>query len=52
MDIEKLQKAAEPLIKYLAENHHPHVTAMVTNNSVELVDGFMNIQGIDKFLKD
>lgn len=50
--LEDLQKAAEPLIKYLAENHHPHTTAVVTNTGVEIVEGVMNIQGIDKFLKD
>lgn len=32
-------KDAEPLLKYLREKHHPHTTAIVTGNSIELVEG-------------
>jgi hypothetical protein len=31
--------AAMPLIKYLSENHHPHVTAIITPTSCELMEG-------------
>ena len=48
----ELEAAAEPLIKYLAGKHHPHVTAIVTSTSVELVEGLMNIPNITKHLKD
>lgn len=52
MDLEKLKEAAAPLIKYLSENHHPHVTAMVTNTSIELSEGIASIPNIYDFLKD
>ena len=32
--LEELEEAAKPLIKYLCENYHPHVTAIVTPTSV------------------
>lgn len=35
---DELLEAAKPLIKYLAENHHPHVTAIVTATEVQLVE--------------
>lgn len=31
--------ASRPLIKYLSENHHPHVTAIVSGQSTELLEG-------------
>ena len=43
--------ASRPLIKYLAENHHPHVTAIITGNSVQLVEG-MEGQTINDYLVD
>lgn len=45
----ELRQAAEPLIKYLAQQHHPHVIAIVTNSSVELLEGIMSIPKIDDF---
>ncbi len=50
--VEELKKAAEPLIKYLCENHHPHVTAIVTPTSVEVLEGIMAVQEIHDFLVD
>ncbi len=47
-----LKKAALPLIKYLAENHHPHVIAHVTSTSIELAEGLLNITNITDFIKD
>ena len=29
---ENFEKAVKPLMKYLAENHHPHVTAITSEN--------------------
>jgi len=52
VEFEKLRMAAMPLIKYLNENHHPHVTAIVTSTSVELVEGLMNIPNIFDHVKD
>ena len=28
-----------PVIKYLCENHHPHVTVIVTSTNAELLEG-------------
>ena len=50
--LKELKEAAMPLIKYLNENHHPHVTAIVTHTSVELVEGLMNIPKIYDHVKD
>lgn len=33
------EEAAKPLMKYLCENHHPHVTVIVTGNICELLEG-------------
>jgi hypothetical protein len=33
------EKAARPLIKWLCENEHPHVTAIITPTSCELLEG-------------
>lgn len=37
--ISEFEKAARPLIQYLCENHHPHVTAIITPVSCELLEG-------------
>lgn len=34
----ELKEAASPLIKYLCENYHPHVTAIVTPTSIEVME--------------
>lgn len=52
LDATPLQVAAEPLIKYLCENYHPHVTAIVTGTSVEVLEGVEVASDITKFLKD
>lgn len=48
----ELVKAASPLIKYLNENYHPHVTAIVTPTSVELLEGLMCNPRVFDFIKD
>lgn len=45
-------EASKPLIKYLAENHHPHTIASVTANGVELLEGCMSHQNINEYLVD
>ena len=50
--LDTLREAARPLIKYLAENHHPHTTAIVTSTSVEVLEGTMSIPKIHEFLVD
>ena len=38
---EKLEEAIRPLIKVLAEDHHPHHTCIVRSNGYELSEGVM-----------
>lgn len=44
-------KASRPLIKHLAENHHPHVTAIVTGNNTQLLEGMYG-ETINSYLPD
>jgi hypothetical protein len=37
--LEKFEKAVRPLMKYLAENHHPHTSVYVTSRAAELLEG-------------
>ena len=48
----EMEEAAKPMIKYLAQNHHPHTTAIVTATGVEIVDGVMSNPNITEFLRD
>lgn len=34
-----LRRAAEPLVRYLQENYHPHTTVIVTHDSAEVFIG-------------
>ena len=50
--IEEFKKAATPLLKYLNNKHHPHVTAIITSTSIELVQGICAVPKIYEFVKD
>lgn len=50
--LEDLKQAALPLIQYLNKNLHPHVTAIVTPTSVELLEGLMSYPKIYDHVKD
>lgn len=50
--MEELRMAAEPLIKYLCENHNPHVKIIVTPTGVELLESSVSLQEIYDYLKD
>ena len=41
----------KPLMKYLAENHHPHTKIILESNTAELVEG-INCIHTDEFLVD
>lgn len=43
--------AAEPLIKYLNENHHPHTMIIVEHTKVELYEG-QQVENTNEFLID
>lgn len=51
VDAADFQSAVKPLMKYLAENNHPHTTAIVSANRVELVEGVATFS-TDEFLVD
>lgn len=38
--------AAAPLAEYLKANHHPHTKAIVTSESVEIVEGIKNLPDV------
>lgn len=48
----ELKEAASPLIKYLCENYHPHVTAIVTPTSIEVMEGVQAASNITEFIVD
>ncbi len=36
---DEMAKAAEPLAKWLDDNCHPHISAVVTSTQIELLEG-------------
>lgn len=46
------REAALPLIKYLCENYHPHVTAIVSPTGAELLEGKQSTGEILDYIKD
>jgi len=47
----ELLEAAKPLLRWLNENAHPHIKAIVDHTTVELVEGVATAK-TDEFLKD
>jgi hypothetical protein len=47
----EFEDAVRPVIKYLAENHHPHTTIIITGNCAELVVGDM-VLATNEYLVD
>lgn len=45
------ESAAKPLMKYLAENHNPHTSIILTSTDCELVEGKYCIN-TSEFIKD
>jgi hypothetical protein len=46
------KESTKPLLKYLAENHHPHTTAIITSTSIELVEGIKAENKIYDYIQD
>lgn len=44
------RKACEPLVKFLNDNYHPHVVAIVETNRAELHEGLISVK-IEEFIK-
>jgi len=51
-NLQEFERAARPLIKWMCENQHPHVTAIITPTSCELLEGkCVNTKVLD-YIKD
>jgi len=40
-------EAAKPLMKYMCENHHPHVTVIIDSERAELLEGMKSVENND-----
>jgi hypothetical protein len=49
--IEEFEKVCRPVIKWLNDNCHPHITAVIDCGSAELVEGVRRIVNED-YIKD
>lgn len=47
----RFELAAEPLMRYMANTHHPHTTAIVDSTKAQLFEGMIS-HNTDKFLVD
>jgi hypothetical protein len=45
------ESAAKPLMKYLAENHNPHTSIILTSSECEILEGIQSIV-TEEFIKD
>jgi len=48
---DQFEEAAKPLIKYLAQNYHPHVKAIVDSGRAEILESSASIVN-DEFIPD
>jgi hypothetical protein len=48
----KFEELARPMIKYLCENYHPHVTVIITPTSAEILEGLKTIGRIEDYIRD
>lgn len=51
-EVDDFESISRLMIEYLCENHHPHVTVIITPTSAELLEGKKAIYNILDFLKD
>lgn len=47
----KFHEVTDPVIKFLNDNYHPHVTLIITNDRAELLEGLMAVKN-DDHIKD
>ena len=45
------EEVVKEIMKWLAENQHPHTTIIVTSTSAELVEGIKSVRTLE-FIKD
>lgn len=48
----KFEELARPMVKYLCENYHPHVTVIITPTSAELLEGLKTINRVEDYIRD
>ena len=48
----KFEELARPMVKYLCEEYHPHVTVIITPNSAELLEGLKTIGRVEDYIRD
>lgn len=48
---EEFERLAKPLIEFLNNNYHPHVSIIITTDSAEILSGEMAFQ-TDEFIRD
>lgn len=49
---EEFEELAGPMIKWLCENYHPHVSVIITPTSAELSEGLISLREITDYIKD
>lgn len=49
---DEFTQACRPLMQYMAENHHPHHKAVVTNTDAELLEGVKTTGRVMDYIKD
>jgi len=49
---EEFETVSKPLIKWLNENCHPHVSVIITTTSSELLEGMASTGPIMDYVKD
>ena len=46
------ETVVKPVLKYLCENHHPHVTVIITPTTAELLEGVKTIGQVFDYVQD
>lgn len=46
------ESSSRTVIKYLCENHHPHVTVVITQTNAELLEGKISTGQIMDYVRD
>ena len=49
--VDEFKEACKPLVKWLNDNCHPHVTAIVEPNQAEILEG-KSVVKIEEYIKD
>jgi ABC-type phosphate/phosphonate transport system substrate-binding protein len=50
--VKEFEELVRPILKYLCENYHPHVTVIITPTTAELVEGQMSIGQVLDYVLD